>query len=337
MSNSPHIDRVVVSGTIYNLFFNLLITPEAELNSTCYFICGGIPEIISKHLENVFLVKETFKFSRIKQIYYFLKFRLFRKVFYPNLSYAQIYAQDHLPISPFVIGRRPYSFTEDAPDIFNVICKQKYVKDLWTSKNKYKGLLKSLRLFFNPIAGGVYANNELCNKLIISVPSVPEYVKGKEIQIVELKKCWEKSSTEKQRFILDTFNITEDDLQVMKTRKIIIFTQPFWSDNLLTYKEHLDVYKKLIYESSYKIDDIVIKTHPRDSFDYKRVFPNIYVFDKPVPMQFLDVIGLKFEEAATICSTAVLNLPYKMKINWIGARVHPILLKEYGNYTPCFA
>ena len=36
----------------------------------------------------------------------------------------------------------------------------------------------------------------------------------------------------------------------------------------------------------------------------------------------------------TVCSTAVMSIPYEIKIDWIGADIHPNLLKSFGNIIP---
>ena len=144
-----------------------------------------------------------------------------------------------------------------------------------------------------------------------------------------MKKLWDNSPKEKKQFILNVFDINPSDIQILNSRDIILFTQQFSDDHYLTVDEQITLYKKIL--SNYDQTKVIIKPHPRDSIDYKKKFPGIAVFEKIAPMQLLDLLDIHFKIAVTISSSAVLSIPYKLKIDWYGSRIHPKLLKIEGD------
>ena len=141
----------------------------------------------------------------------------------------------------------------------------------------------------------------------------------------------ENATVEKQEYLLSKFGVTTKDIETIGRKSIILFTQPLFSDNILTQTEHFEVYNKII--SDFPAEDIIIKTHPRDKFPYPQYFPKIGLFDKPVPMELLSMVGVRFKKAVTICSTVVYTLPYKLDIIWVGSNVHPKIYDFFGDDT----
>lgn len=328
--------RVYITGSVYNLFFNLLITPEEELNTSYFITCDTIPETIRKNLVNGVFIPDMFNIKIFRTIAYIVKFRILSRLFFPFLTGAKWYGQDHLPHTPLVLGRRHYTFTEDGPTGFKSWEKQQVFVNCWAFKDsvKNKNVVKRFILLnLNPICGGIFANNDLCDELLLTSNYVPKFAQTKKITHINLKEKWDNSSEKKRNFILNVFNISAYDIKKLQSRNIIVFTQPFFEDGEVpTIEEHIEVYRKVT--KNYNLKDVVFKTHPRETINYKKYFNEIEVFNKPIPFQLLSLAGVKFKEAATVCSSSVLGIPYPIKINWVGTTVHPNLFKEYGDYTP---
>lgn len=328
--------RVVITGSVYNLLLNLLLIPENEFNKCVFITCDTVPLSVRNNLNRYIYIPDMLTMGKRRRILYFFKYRLLSKFFCPALDNCRIYAQDHLPFSGIFIGLRKYAFTEDGPNIFKVIEKQKYVIDAWNHYEKYKNSCKRKFLLSNPIMGRIYANNDICDEIVISSKTssyIPEYVKNKKVTVLNMQEAWANATEKKKQNILDVFNITSDDIETLKSRHIVVFTQPFYEDkDVPSLQDHIEVYKKVM--ANYDLNDVIIKTHPRETTDYQKYFPDVRVFNKPVPFQLLDLLGLKFTEAATVCSTAALSIPYPIKINWVGAKIHPSILAEYGDNIP---
>jgi hypothetical protein len=75
---------------------------------------------------------------------------------------------------------------------------------------------------------------------------------------------------------------------------------------------------------------LVIKPHPRESTDYSFFFPDICVFTLKIPIQLLDMLGVRFKIAYTVSSSALVSFPYKIKKRY-WAYSHPKLLRENEN------
>lgn len=108
-------------------------------------------------------------------------------------------------------------------------------------------------------------------------------------------------------------------------------TQAFSDDHFVTEEEQVEIYRKIL--SNYDEDDVVIKPHPRDKIDYRKYFPKVMYFDKTVAMQFLAILGIKFERVVTVSSSAALSFGIDIPIDWYGYRVHPGILKGEGVRT----
>lgn len=48
-------------------------------------------------------------------------------------------------------------------------------------------------------------------------------------------------------------------------------------------------------------------------------------------MQLIDIMGIKFEKAVTVSSTAVLSFHYEIEIDWIGTTYNKTLFDYYGD------
>ncbi len=330
--NKKNFNRVCITGTVYNLFLYLLISSKEEFNKTFFFIVGsGIPESIGNKIKNKKYIP-NFSLTNHEKKWAIIKCNILSKLYYPFLDRSKIYAQDHLPVTPYIIGNRDYVFIEDGPNIFSIT----QPKPIWKYSVRY---LKERNLwqymkdrFISKSIGGIIANNELCKEVIVTTPDYVSYLNGKKFTQIDIKELWKESSDEKKENIKRIFNISERDIAILKQRKNILFTQPFADDGELVESEQYQLYKDAL--SKYRYEDVIIKVHPRDTFDYKKYFPDCLLFSKPVPFQLLDLFDVHFQTAITICSTAVTAISYDIKIDWIGASVHSNILNSYGNVIP---
>ena len=324
-------NRVCITGTVYNLFLYLLISTLEEYNRTFFFVGHGIPEEVRNKIDNKRFMPYT-GLTQHEKKWAIIKCKLLSRIYYPFLDNSKIFAQDHYPYMPYIVGNRKYTFIEDGPNIFSITqptemwkCNAQYLR----SRNFWQKLKDN---FVSKAIAGIMANNELCTEVIVTTPDYISYLDGKKFTQIDIKKLWENSSVEKKKNIMRIFDISDDDITYLSKKKNILFTQPFAVDGELTEEEQFSLYKNSL--SKYNLNDVIIKTHPRDTFDYKKYFPECLVFSKPVPFQLLDLFNIRFNTAITVCSTAVTSIPYDIKIDWIGASVHPNILKNFGDIIP---
>ena len=169
---------------------------------------------------------------------------------------------------------------------------------------------------FRKIVGEVYARhwgyNNLCYGALIEDEGSKRYLEGKKVVILNLKQAWKDKTESERNAIMSLYGIKKIDLELMKSKKIIVFTQPFVPE--MTIEENQKYMARLI--NKYPHDDVVIKVHPRDRIDYKSMFPDVMVCNLRVPAQLLDFLGVHFEIAATYNSSAVYDLSYTARIDW---------------------
>ena len=109
---------------------------------------------------------------------------------------------------------------------------------------------------------------------------------------------------------------------------MIILAQPFnqgVGDEVMR-----EIYQGII--NQYNAEDVVIKTHPRDTMDYRGMFPDVMVYSKKMPAELFSLIGLYFTDAYTINSTSIFSFPKECKKHLLGIKCHPELLNLYGQF-----
>ena len=113
-----------------------------------------------------------------------------------------------------------------------------------------------------------------------------------------------------------TDRITAPNSKSGPCKKLLLLTEPFAKTGRLESEEQqLLLYKKIVKEYSETISDeqsateLVIKAHPRDTFDYKEAFPDATVLEKNVPMEVMNYDdSVRFERAVTVTSSVIQNI-----------------------------
>lgn len=313
--------------TIYALFEYLLYASEKEIHDTYYIFEWWIPDSITSHFEHKYKLPKFKKQYQWNHRYCWAWVRYFKWRYLPNFNDYNLIAHDHLSYSTIFIGKRNYTMLEDGPLIFS----QKGV-DLWTNKFAYRRHLKFQRLrrfLLGSTYGYPMGTNPQCTDLIVTSMDIAKELKNKNIHYFDIFNEWKTSSEQKRGFILDVFGITQQLLKQIKDRDIVYFPNAFCEDRVFTEDEYRDFYKRLL--KKYDMDRLIIKPHPRDYCKFYQVdLPGVVVIPSFIPSQLLDLIGLRFKKAITICSSSVLNLGYPIEIDWYGKKCHPNIINRYG-------
>lgn len=316
--------RVCFPGSLYVLTFYLLMSSEDQILNTLYYFDKNIPESIRNKFPKVRYLNEPISNRWLLAI----KSKLTSWFIYKELFGADIYGLD---FKWDILRGHKMSYIEDAPLIF----------DIWETCPMYNAyvrlehenlLKKHIRRF---IFGGYYgypvATSNMVSDVYTSSLADKDYLQGKKQHVIDLSKEWARSSLGKKQLILSIFDISPDLLEKMKAKKIVLLTQAFSADHFVTEEEQVDIYRKIL--SNYNPNDVIIKPHPRDKIDYKKFFPTITCFDKVVAMQFLAILGIKFERVVTVSSSSALSFGLGVQIDWYGYKVHPGILKGEGIRT----
>lgn len=321
-SSAPCYSRVCIVDTVYSLFIYLLISTEEEINNTYFFFSDGIDVSIREKFPNFHYIpsKKFPKLNFVSRVWLRLRLRITARFKWPFLSSADLYGHDHLCISSPLIGNRKMIVLEDGLANY---C------DNPLGSTEYHGMDLFIRkLLFGPLSTEMpLGKSSYAKKVILTgIRSIPEVLQDKVI-LINLPQLWEELARERKERVSGFFSISPTMLAELTQKEVVLFTQPFTDD--ITSDELIAIYRNMI--EGVDITKLIIKRHPRDMVDYREAFPGVCVFEKPIPMELLTLLGVKFKEAYTISSTAVLLLPSVVKIHFVGNNVHPVLLKKYGS------
>lgn len=324
----PHIDKnnLCMITTIYSLFEWLLYASEREAKKTFYIFENWIPDSITSHFENKFLLPRFEKRYQWDRRLCWIWFRYLKWRYLPDFKQYNLIAHDHLFYSSIFIGKNSYTLLEDGPHIFSQIGVDRWVKRQCLHDDQ---LLKLRMLLLGPTNGHPMGTNDQCTDLIVTSMDIAEKLKGKIIHYFDIFEAWNLATAEKRKFILEVFGVSDYLIKQIESRDIVFFSSAFCDNGTLTKDEYRDLYKRLL--SKYDTKKVIIKPHPRDYCqDYKTDFPNVMVLPSFIPSQLLDIVGLHFKKAITFDSSAVFSMSYPIGIDWYGRRCHPKIIEKHG-------
>ncbi len=310
------VKNVCVIDSIHAFLQYLLLVSEFDANHTFYFWGDGISAEIKRQFDGRYEnMKKKEKYSWIKIL------SDFPFLLKNNIKY---WGHDHLPWSKYIIRNHDFELLEDGtlnyssyPWRFKSSLKRRFFA-LW------EGPLSCLDI---PYSG--FEKNCVRINLTGLMDSGEVYSSSKTL-VNSFQTLWNQSEDSKKHYINKIFGLDNEIFKQLKSKKRILLTQPFSEDGFLTEDEKISVYSKIIEVIG---KDVVIKRHPREKTCYENYFPEVSVFDRAIPMQLIMLNGIRFEEAYTIFSSAVLGFPYKIRVGFIGSQISQKLLKRFPAQT----
>lgn len=325
--------QVCMTGSPYALLQYLLLFDEDMVKChTCYFLGYGVSRKVSAHLPAVFFdMKQKGAKEGGARIWGKVLARMTKYVQYPFLRQARIFAIDQGFVAP-LIGHKSYSLLSDGPLTMQQNMRpdsaeyQRQLRKQHSAQGFVEGFL------FGPVAVRALGNNKQCKAFYLTEENDCPVLEGRPVHIKSLRQMWKESSAEKQSLIMRVFDVTEKDAEVLGEREVIFLTQPIVQDCGLSEDEYACLLEQIF--SHYGQQNLLLKLHPRDKFDYKRYFPEVAVYDKPVNMQLLALVGAHARCAATICSSSVNSFDESVDVDWYGSRIHPKVEAFFGDAVP---
>lgn len=202
--------------------------------------------------------------------------------------------------------------------------------------NKIKNILRKIvkkiieKIFFIEERKKVFGYDESVKKIYLTENLCKKIPKGleKKVEIINLKKLWNKKSEEEKKIIFDIFNFNDEILKKVDENTIMLFTQPLSEDNMISEEEKIELYSKILRK--YNSQSIIIKPHPREITDYSKYFSNCYIMKEKYPVEILELVGINIKKAVTIFSSAVFGLGKNIEIDFYGTEIHPKLFEIFG-------
>lgn len=309
--NKRKFDKVCIPGSMYCLAFYLLMNTKEEIENTFFFMTPSIPLGLRKKFPNYTYLNLNnsilYKNKILLSLYMIIK----RRISWNFLFTAEIYGLDFYW---FLLRGIKMNYIEDGPFVFDIWERSSLYKNWQASKRKniIKRTLK--RILFGEYYSNPVGTSSLVKKIYSSSPVSKPYYINKEIEIVNLKEAWHKSSQEQKNYILSIFNISNNDIERIQSRNTIILTQPMYIDKVMSKEDQIDIYRQMI--KKYGEENCIIKPHPRDLIDYQKLFPGSIYFNKSVPMQLLAIWGASFKKVVTVNSSSALSFGKDADIDW---------------------
>lgn len=328
------VTHVCIAPNTYPLIqYLLLMDDDVVFHHTYYFL----DDTVSSRIRSILPcyeckhINKTITDKIMKRIHK-IRFRFLRSLYFPFLKTAEIYAFD-LPYLNICIGNRSYQLLADAPHWLTLNMQfnsQTYIRHQ-IEANSLMGKVR--RFIWGNQFLNYFGNNNQCKVVHLTEENQSLVLEGKKVCVNSLSSMWNKASKIKKNFILNLIDITEDDMRLLSGRPYVFFSQPLINDCDLTEMEYVEILKKIF--QNYPQKDMIIKTHPRDHFNYRKFFPKIELYTKPVNSQLLLMMGYNPRKVITICSTAIEGFPETIECDYYGIIVHPKVEKYFGDkYEP---
>ncbi len=304
-------------GTFYSLLIYLLL-PGKKMENTFFFL--GDTMNLKNRPKNSFIVKSKKLRFPFTILYYdiFLKFKLHHIVKKYKLSTDIVYGQDHLPGSSYFL-RYKFYLIEDGLGNYSSIVREikrynrKYILNKILGRTKWLGLEKNVKKIYLTGMSNIFKGIE------------------EKVEIINLKNLWNNKREEEKQEILNLVGINpEDRIKIEKAENILI-TQPISEDDVVTEKEKIDLYRKIVTE--FGEENLLIKPHPRELTDYKKIFPKATVIGKDFPFEIISILNIEIKNLITLFSTSIFSMVNNENINIVfyGTKVNQKLVDRFGD------
>ena len=308
---------------IYNyweLLLSLIILEQSKSKDNILIISGN-------EIDNEILIK-------LEKYYKFIKFNFksnkFIKLF--TFYYKINYFLPKKLNSILIHSKRIISFS-DQDVVTRYFIKNKKNIDLYEHgsvhyQEKFDDLPQKIKSKIFGMEKPYGRNKYIKNIYLRGTGKIPKDIEDKVV-LIDIEYLWSLIKKESEDRIFEIFGLDSEEIKKVRSKEIILFTQPFSEDNVLSEKEKIELYKHII--ENYNIEKLLIKSHPREKTNYKKEFPKITVIDQRIPSELLLFTKANFSRVATVFSTSISIFLKKSEVDFYGTEVHPKLFKYYGN------
>lgn len=182
----------------------------------------------------------------------------------------------------------PYNLIEDGCNVFkmNIPCNRNI--PFWRIFCKIRGLYP---VGLSPLIKTIEVNS--AENLLIKKNNVIECPRGTMFKAL---------SEEQKKKVCEIFGLKQKDW-IIKSNSTLLLTQPLCEDGIMSHDAKIALFKYLIQK--YGSSNLYIKSHPRDTDDYDKIFPNAVVFrNNKIPLELINCT-CEFDKVITAFSTAI--------------------------------
>lgn len=271
----------------------------------------NFPEVMKYHADRGSLllnmaarIKYTKLLGKMQQAYVPVDFK----------EYQDVYVFcDSDPIGYYLSYKKiPYHALEDGLDCISTYDTARYDN---RGHFRLKAFLSSLNLIFIQNGWGKYCLDMEVNDVSVLPYPCPKYVEKPRKELAEGLQA-EGKEILIHLFIADMDEVKEKLDAGGNKNRILLLTEPLCGLDVREriFRDCIGQYGKIEGEDSV----ILIKPHPRDILDYRRLFPEYIVLDKKFPMEVLNFIpGLSFRRVISVF-TVVHSIQFTEEIVYLG-------------------
>lgn len=222
------------------------------------------------------------------------RFNICKEVFFSLEESKRFLCQDHLLVTNILWKNQYRTIPIDVLEDGTANYEYK-LSDILEKSAKYNHLILGI--------------DERVNKIYLSGhEEIPEFYDKNKVEKIDIHNLWLKCSKKKQNIILNVFGMDIINFDLYKGCSFCLITQCFSGAGYITESEQIEVYSKIL--KHYNQEQIVIKPHPNDYIDYKKIFPRTRIFPKDVPFElFYYIIGHQIVRYITISSSSAYIIP----------------------------
>lgn len=327
--DTPHITHVCICFTQYALLQYLLLTDEDTARHHTFYIFN---EIIAPDIQRHFPTSVCFptetphgaeRWKRKGRIVWLSCFRYWQ---YPFLRTAKLYFSGVSYLSVLVRGRS-YDLLQEAPYYisFHANPESTLMQRERKRFHSWRGKLKYMLMGPTTLYECLYKSH--IDTIHLTEPNTSPTIDRHHVEVRPFADLWKGASESKKQYIREVFGIAAEQAQTES--RTMFLTQPLVNDGILTSEEYINLLRRIF--ALYDTRHLLIKKHPRDTFDYSAAFPDIALYDKKVNMELLLLTGMHISKVIALCSTVVNSLPADIEVDWFGAAVHPKIEQYLGN------
>lgn len=307
-----NITTICCADSAYGLLLYFLITGK-NAAETFFFFSDKVPQKYRTQLVNSKFMKVPK--SDCKLLHYFCQifYAIILPFFYKKHHFEKLpaYGFDFMEwTNPILLLSKEFYLLEDGYGSYTMppIEAERFRKSVWR-----RFLVKHFSFFNLPFG----LSSRVKEVFLTGLLSIPEEI-GHKVRLVDLKTLWINHTELFRRSIIDFF-CCGFKIEKYQDRSILLLTQCWSEANIMSEIEKIDLYSRII--KRYGVENIVLKTHPRETTDYKKVFPELEIITEPIPYQLLDLMGMRFNTAISVNSTAIFSMSVEIK--------KLILIEEY--------
>lgn len=322
------VKKLFAGYTQYQLLLFLLLK---ELDDDVIFLLPKYLEHLKENLSSKYRVEiiEREK-PPLKNIFSFISYYIYIKKLIKRLNISEdvILYGDSI-INYAISDKNILCRLEDGTGNYN---PKVYLEDVKTLKQKFYFYIESIvyYLFFKKkLLNEKEKLFKRINRYYATEMAPKDLLFENITQRISLKKLWKGKKEEEKQEILKIFNFDESILTKLKKGKILLLTQALDNGGLISEKEKIELYKRIL--EKYPKQEVIIKTHPRETTDYRKIFKEYIIIDEQFPMELIPLIGENIQKVVTISSGGVNLFVGKAEIDFYGNEISERLLKKAGS------